>query len=97
MRGRFKKRGDRWYFWAELPPGPDGRRRQKSMGGFATRRETERAFADFRAQLLTRDYVEPTKLTVSQFLREVWLPGIEVTIRPSTTSTPCSTRLSGLL
>lgn len=84
MRGHFKKRGNRWYYWSELPPGTDGRRRQKSMGGFATRRQAERAFAEFRSQLLTTDYVEPTKLTVSQFLQEVWLPGIEVTIRPST-------------
>ena len=84
MRGHFKRRGNSWYFWVELPPGLDGRRRQKSMGGFATRRQAEQAFARFRDELTTRGYLEPTKLTVSQFLDDVWLPGIEATIRLST-------------
>lgn len=84
MRGHFKKRGDRWYFWVELPPGPDGSRRQKSMGGFATRRQAEEAYAALRDRLRTKGYLEPTKLTVAQYLQGVWLPAIEVTVRPST-------------
>ena len=42
VKGHFKKRGSSWYFWVELEPGPDGKRRQKSRGGFKTRREAER-------------------------------------------------------
>jgi Arm domain-containing DNA-binding protein len=40
--GHFKKRGTAWYFWVELEPGPDGKRRQKSRGGFKTRNDAER-------------------------------------------------------
>jgi hypothetical protein len=36
VAGHFKKRGASWYFWVELDPGPDGRRRQLSRGGFKT-------------------------------------------------------------
>jgi len=39
VNGHFKKRGVSWYFWLELEPGPDGARKQKSQGGFKTRKE----------------------------------------------------------
>jgi hypothetical protein len=43
VKGHFRKRGACWYFWIELEPGPDGARKQKSRGGFKTRKEAERA------------------------------------------------------
>jgi hypothetical protein len=43
MAGHFRKRGTRWYFWIELDPGPNGERRQRSVGGLRTRREAEDA------------------------------------------------------
>src|SRR5829696_7723981 len=84
VRGHFKKRGDTWYFWAELDRGPSGRRRQKSAGGFRTRKEAERAFAALRDEVRSGSYVEPSKTTLGQFLTEEWLPGIRASVRPTT-------------
>ena len=39
------KRGSSWFYRLDLPPGPDGRRRQKRVGGFRTEREAKRALA----------------------------------------------------
>jgi hypothetical protein len=37
VKEHFKKRGEKWYFWAELVAGADGKRRQVSRSGFKTR------------------------------------------------------------
>lgn len=82
--GHFKKRGDKWYFWVELEPGPDGRRRQLSRGGFRTRREAEKAFADIRDEVRRGKFVTPSRITLSDFLRDEWFPAIRATTRAST-------------
>lgn len=58
VRGRLRKRGDTSYFWVELECGPDGHRRQKSAGGFRTRKEAERAFAALRDEVRSGRYGE---------------------------------------
>lgn len=90
MNGHFRKRGKRWYVWFDLGPGPDGRRRQKSMGGFATKREAQAAFAELRDQHSRRNGGVPTsKLTLGQYLVEEWLPVAKTSLRPSTWATTC--------
>ena len=84
MKGHFRKRGDTWYFWAELEPAPDGARRQKSKGGFKTKRDAERAFAEFRDQVRTGTYVPRSKGTLGEFLVNDWLPAISASVRPTT-------------
>jgi integrase len=84
MVGHFKKRGDRWYFWVELEPGLDGKRRQYSRGGFKTRKEAEKAYAEVRDQVRRGEFVTPSKVTLSTFLRDEWFPAIRATTRPST-------------
>lgn len=84
MKGHFKKRGASWYFWIELEPGPDGMRKQKTRGGFKTRRDAEHAFAEFRDEVRRGTFVEPSKLTLSRFLDEEWFPGIRASVRPTT-------------
>jgi len=60
-----------------------GRRRQKWHSGFATRKEAERALSGVLSRLHQGTYVEPSKLTVSEFL-EQWLAGIKAGVRSST-------------
>jgi integrase len=84
VRGHFKRRGERWYFWAELEPSATGKRRQVSRGGFATRKEAEAAFAGFRDQVRTGTYVEPMKATLAAYLVDEWLPAIRASVRPTT-------------
>ena len=84
MKGHFRKRGDKWYFWAELGTDGDGKRQQVSRGGFRTRREAEAAFAAMRDELRKGTFVSETKITVKEFLFDEWLPAIRVSIRRST-------------
>lgn len=84
MKGHFKKRGSSWYYWVELDRGPDGQRRQKSRGGFKTRKDAERAFGELRDEVRRGAYVEPSKLSLNRYLEEEWLPSIEASVRPTT-------------
>ena len=84
MKGHFCKRGDKWYFWAELGTDGDGKRQQVLRGGFRTRREAEAAFAAMRDELRKGTFVSESKTTVREFLIDEWLPAIRVSIRPST-------------
>ena len=84
MRGHFAKRGSSWYYWAELPPGPDGRRRQKSKGGFATKREAMDAYEELRDSVRSRAYVPSSKRSLGAYLVGEWLPAMRATVRSST-------------
>jgi hypothetical protein len=50
MRGSIEKysttAGDRWRVRYELPPGPDGERRQRTKRGFLRQRDAERALRE---------------------------------------------------
>ena len=59
-------------------------RRQKSRGGFKTRKDAERAFAELRDEVRRGAYVEPSKLSLNRYLEEEWLPSIEASVRPTT-------------
>ena len=61
-----------------------GRRRQKSRGGFKTRKEAERAFAELRDEVRRGAFVEPSKLSLNRYLEDEWFPSIRVGVRPST-------------
>lgn len=76
MRDGIVRRGSRWAFKLELPPDPaTGKRRQKWVSGFATRREAQAARDDARARLRGGTYLAPSKETVGEYLTE-WLAGV---------------------
>ncbi len=81
MRGTTYKRGGTWTVVYDEPE-QDGRRRQRSKGGFATRRDAERFLRDQLARLDSGSYAAPSKLTVADFLKREWLPAVEGTLRP---------------
>ena len=61
-----------WQYVHDLPPGPGGKRRQKTKGGFPTRREAQRALRSSLEQT-ERGYVPSVgKLTVGNYL-DAWL------------------------
>src|SRR3954447_7031094 len=68
-----KKHGS-WYYVHELPPTPQGKRRQTFRGGFATEREARQALNQALAAVSRVGYAEPTRLTVAEYL-DVWLSG----------------------
>ena len=82
MRGHVYKRGSTWTVVYDEKPDENGKRRQRSKGGFATRREAQRFLTDTLARLDTGSYAAPSKLTVADYLEREWLPAVEGTLRP---------------
>ena len=82
MRGHTYKRGTTWTVMYDEQPTDDGKRRQRSKGGFATKKEADRFLTDTLTRLDTGSYAAPSKLTVAEFLEREWLPAVEGTLRP---------------
>jgi integrase len=76
------KRHGTWSFVHELPPGPDGSRRQSSRGGFATQAQARDALNQELGKLRRGTYVERSQATVSEYLDQ-WLAA-KVTLRDTT-------------
>ena len=79
MRGHIKPRmlrdGRRvWDLVVELPRKADGRRNQKWIRGFATRREAESQRTEILGTLDRGTYAEPTRQTFAEYVTE-WLAG----------------------
>ena len=93
MQGHIRKRSHttkdgsqttNWYVVIDLPRDADGKRRQKWHGGFRTRRAAEAARAKIVYEFNTGTYVEPSAVTLSEWVRGQWLPTIQSRVKPST-------------
>lgn len=83
QRGSARKRGTTWtaYFYVNSA---SGRRRQRSKGGFSTKREAQAYLTSTLAALQRNELIEPTKLTFGEYLVDRWLPIVCHSLRPST-------------
>ena len=86
MRGSMRKRGSTWTWYLFVDPDPvTGKRRQRSKGGFRTKKECQEALNDALATVRTGTFVEPSQRTLGSFLVEEWLPAMRPPrVRPST-------------
>jgi integrase len=85
MRGSIRKRGSTWTYYLFIRDPLTGGRRQRSKGGFRTKRECQAALTEALAAVRTGAFVEPSRRTVGSFLAEEWLPAVRRTnLRPST-------------
>lgn len=93
MQGHIRKRvhttksgtqSVKWYVIIDLPRDAAGKRRQKWHGGFATRKEAEAARARLVHEFNSGTYVEPTTMTLDDWVRSHWLPSIQTRVKPST-------------
>lgn len=82
-RGHVYKRGDSWTYVLDISL-PGQRRRQKSKGGYRTKRDALAALNEAQGALQRGLYVEPSKLSMRTFLIDHWLPAIEAGLRQST-------------
>lgn len=82
MRGHVHKRGQTWAVVYDEGTREDGRRRQRTKGGFSTRKTAEAFLADQLARLGDGSYAAPAKLTVGEYLDAEWLPAVQSTLRP---------------
>ena len=73
QRGSLRKRGDTWtaYWWIH---DQEGRRRQRTKGGFRTKRDAQAHLTTVLNAVQTGPYMEARKITLAVFLREEWLP-----------------------
>lgn len=83
MKGTVYRRGSKWTYVVDVGQHPDGRRKQKSKGGFQTKGLAQDALTEVLSALNKGAYVEPTKQTVEQFMRE-WLPSVRHSVEPKT-------------
>src|SRR5215218_9864597 len=83
-RGSVRQRGTTWTVVFDESRA-DGRRRQRSKGGFRTRKDAERYLREQLVSLDAGTYMAPRKLTVATYLAEHWLPTMQARgLRPST-------------
>jgi integrase len=84
--GWIRKRGSTWTWYIEGVPDPvTGIPRQRSKGGFRTKKECRDALVEAQAALRSGTFVEPSKRTIRSFLVDEWLPNCQPPkLRPST-------------
>lgn len=79
MRGTLRKRGTTWtyqYDVADRRPGREGKRRQITKGGFRIKKEAEAALAEALHTVDETAHVEPSKMTLRQYVEGTWLPSL---------------------
>ena len=84
-RGYIRKRGDRsWQLTFDAPRGPDGRRNQRYETVQGTKRQAEARLTQILESLRRGHYLEPTNLTVGEFLDQFLVDYAEMNCRPRT-------------
>lgn len=72
MKGSYYKRGNTWSYMLDVGIDPvTGKRKQKSKGGFKTKKEAQAAAALMLTELNTGTYVEEKKMTF-EVLSDLW-------------------------
>ena len=72
MNGHVRKRGRNWSVVVDVWCAENGKRKQKWISGFKTKKEAEKELARVLNDIVDGTYVEPSKVTVSEYLRR-WL------------------------
>ena len=85
MKGTIVKRGSRYSVVVELHRDPvTGKRQRQWHSGYRTKRDAEAARVEILSRLQRGEYVAPSKLTVTDYLEDRWLPAKQATLAPST-------------
>lgn len=86
MRGHVTKRGKAsWVFVIDAPQqAPTAKRRREWHSGYRTRKEAEAALATYLVSREAGTWVEPSKLTVGEFLERWLVDHMRARVRPST-------------
>jgi Arm DNA-binding domain len=62
MRGSIRKRGSTYTYWLDIGPDPvTGKRRQRTKGGFRTKRECQAALNEAISALRSGTLVQPSR------------------------------------
>ncbi len=86
-RGSVRKdESGRWYFVVDIASA-GGNRRQLRRRGFDTKAAAQEELQRLVAEIATGSFIDPTKISVRDYIELQWLPSIEGTIRPTTFET----------
>lgn len=84
MRGCITKKGSGYSIIVDLGRDSEGKRKQKWFNGYKTKKEAEKALTTVLHQLQNNTYIEPSKLTVADYLTN-WLETyVDVNLSPTT-------------
>src|SRR6266511_1363263 len=84
MRGAVYKRGSTWTWHFDVDPDAlTGRRRQRTKGGYKTKKAAEQALAEAIGQWRGGRLPQRSKHTLGHFLQEEWLPAVKPRLRAS--------------
>lgn len=76
MKGSVKEnknsKSKNWYFVVDMPDS-NGKRKQKKKRGFSTKKEAEKALADFISEINKGNYLEPSIKNYGDFIKQDWL------------------------
>ena len=72
MQGCVRRRGKKWVIIADIPRLGDEPRRQKWFSGYANKHEAERDLARIMSDMYGGAFVEPSTMTLAEYLRH-WL------------------------
>jgi integrase len=75
MKGYYRKRGTKWSFTVDVGRDDQGKRKQKTMSGYKTKKEAEKACAELITQIEKGLYFEETRDTFGSFFSE-WLENV---------------------
>jgi integrase len=90
MRGSIRRRGSTYTWYVFVPDPVTGERRQRSKGGFRTKRECQEALNEALARLREGTFVRSSPRSLGAFLVEEWLPAVRPPrVRPSTWASYC--------
>jgi hypothetical protein len=85
MRGSVRKRGSTYTWYLDVPDPVTGKRRQRSRGGYRTKKACQAALNDALAALRAGTFVETSRRTLASYLVDEWLPAMQPPrVRPST-------------
>jgi hypothetical protein len=79
MKGNIRQLGrDRWEIRYDLPPGVDGKRKQKSVTSRGPKKAAQIRLREILASMDSGIFAEPSKITVADALDD-WLEALQVT------------------
>ncbi|NME98843.1 site-specific integrase [Aneurinibacillus aneurinilyticus] len=85
MKGYFRKRGSKWSFSIDIGRNPEtGKRKQKTVSGFKTKKEAEKVCAELIAQIENGSYVNASSDTFGPFILNYMETVAKQETRPST-------------
>lgn len=67
MRGHIAKKGKKYYIVVDLGRNENGKRKQKWLSGFDTKKEAEKALAETITKIENNDFILPKRITFKEF------------------------------